>query len=167
MTLESRLTLICKVFACFTYSSAILYCAAPSMLIAHAYFTGTTTNTTYEAPFHDLWEEGKTMYIAMKCSILVFYRYIIPTTETPLFHIFYTLYSLGVNSIVIIFLSKNFAFSSICLYLVALFDGLKAMFQTIDNQASRGDRIRVLTQCVQFHKTIIGYYLYYSINSFC
>lgn len=51
--LESRLTTYIRIFAWFTNSSVALYCSAPAMLMANAYFNDKVTNTTYEAPFHD------------------------------------------------------------------------------------------------------------------
>lgn len=80
--------------------------------------------------------------------------YFFETSETPLYHIFYVAYSLGVFAVTTVYLAKGFLFVSMCCYLVAMYDDLKLMLQQIDVHPFAGKRVRQMIRCVDAHNQI-------------
>lgn len=80
--------------------------------------------------------------------------YFFETTETPLYHIFYAAFALGVGAMMMSYLAKGFLFIALCFYFVALYDDLKWMLVRIDRQPCVTARRRLTGQCVRVHNQI-------------
>lgn len=81
--------------------------------------------------------------------------YFVDTTESPLFEIFYVLYSASVAAIVVMYLAKNFLFIGIGLYMVALHDELELHLRRIDDQLDGRRRLDHMRHCIRMHARII------------
>lgn len=91
-----------------------------------------------------------------------FSYYFFDTNQSPLLETFYLLYVVAVYFIVNVFLTKNFVFFAVCLYVVGMYDELMLELRKIDVVRS-SDRSRRIKQCARIHVELIELILNFNI----
>lgn len=89
----------------------------------------------------------------------MFYRirryYFFDATKAPMFYICYLLNVISLVAVVISFLSIDFMFISVSLYIVGLYQELQFNLRQVSEVMTVKARTAAIVKCIRFHKDIL------------